>query len=41
MVLELKRYSGAMQIFISTLTGKKFTLEVDPGESIDEIKLKI
>jgi ubiquitin len=29
-----------MQIFIKTLTGKTITLEVDPDDSIDNIKAK-
>ena len=29
-----------MQIFIKTLTGKEVTLEVDPSDSIDIVKLK-
>jgi ubiquitin len=30
-----------MQIFIKTLTGKTITLEVEPSDSIDNIKQKI
>ena len=30
-----------MQIFIKTLTGKTITLEVEPEDSIDNIKQKI
>ena len=30
-----------MQIFIKTLTGKTITLEVEPGDSIDNVKAKI
>ena len=30
-----------MQIFIKTLTGKTITLEVEPEDSIDDIKRKI
>ena len=30
-----------MQIFIKTLTGKTITLEVEPGDSIDNVKQKI
>jgi ubiquitin len=30
-----------MQIFVKTLTGKTITLEVEPGDSIDNIKAKI
>lgn len=31
----------AMQIFVKTITGKTITLEVGPGESIDNVKAKI
>lgn len=31
----------AMQIFVKTLTGKSITLEVEPGDSIDNVKQKI
>jgi ubiquitin len=30
-----------MQIFIKTLTGKTITLEVEPSDSIDNVKTKI
>jgi len=30
-----------MQIFVKTLTGKTITLEVDPGDTIDNVKTKI
>lgn len=30
-----------MQIFVKTLTGKTITLEVEPGDSIENIKAKI
>ena len=30
-----------MQIYIKTLTGKTITLEVEPGDSIDNVKQKI
>ncbi len=30
-----------MQIFIKTLTGKTITLEVDPNDSIDNVKQKV
>jgi ubiquitin len=30
-----------MQIFIKTLTGKTITLDVEPGDSIDNVKQKI
>lgn len=31
----------AMQIFVKTLTGETITLEVEPGDSIDNVKAKI
>lgn len=31
----------AMQIFVKTLTGKTITLEVEPGDSIEQVKQKI
>ena len=31
----------AMQIFVKTLTGKTITLEVEPSESIENVKAKI
>jgi ubiquitin len=30
-----------MQIFVKTLTGKTITLEVDNGDSIENVKTKI
>jgi len=30
-----------MQIFVKTLTGKTITLEVEPSDSIDNIKAKV
>ncbi len=30
-----------MQIFVKTLTGKTITLEVEPNETIDNVKAKI
>jgi ubiquitin len=30
-----------MQIFVKTLTGKTITLDVEPGDSIDNVKAKI
>lgn len=32
---------GGMDIFVSTLTGKKLTLDVDPCDSIENVKAKI
>ena len=31
----------AMQIFVKTLTGKIITLEVEPSDSIENVKTKI
>merc|ERR1711915_159305 len=33
--------SGAMQIFVKTLTGKTITLYVDPSDTITNVKAKI
>ena len=33
--------SNKMQIFVKTLTGKTITLEVEPSDSIDNVKQKI
>ena len=35
------RSSPAMQIFVKTLTGKTITLEVEPSDSIENVKTKI
>src|SRR5436190_727644 len=35
------RLRGGMQIFIKTLTGKTLTLEVEPTDTIDDIKQMI
>ena len=35
------RLRGGMQIFVKTLTGKTITLEVEPSDSIDNVKIKI
>ena len=35
------RLRGAMQIFVKTLTGKTITLEVEPSDSIENVKMKI
>jgi large subunit ribosomal protein L40e len=32
---------STMQIFVKTLTGKTITLEVEPSDSIDNVKQKI
>ncbi|GFS09006.1 ubiquitin-40S ribosomal protein S27a, partial [Elysia marginata] len=33
--------AGAMQIFVKTLTGKTITLEVEPSDTIENVKAKI
>ena len=33
--------AAAMQIFVKTLTGKTITLEVEPSDTIDNVKTKI
>ena len=35
------RSRGGMQIFVKTLTGKKISLEVNPSDTIDDVKTKI
>ena len=35
------RLRGGMQIFVKTLTGKTITLEVEPSDSIENVKEKI
>ena len=35
------RLRGGMQIFVKTLTGKTITLDVDPSDSIENVKQKI
>jgi ubiquitin C len=35
------RLRGGMQIFVKTLTGKTITLEVEPSDTIDNVKQKI
>ena len=37
----LQRYLVKMQIFVKTLTGKTITLDVEPSDSIDNVKQKI
>nr|XP_012423958.1 PREDICTED: ubiquitin-like [Odobenus rosmarus divergens] len=32
---------GSMQIFVKTLTGKTITLEVEPSDTIENVKVKI
>ena len=40
-LVMLPKQAFAMQIFVKTLTGKTITLEVEPSDSIDDIKAKI
>ena len=35
------RLRGGMQIFVKTLTGKTITLEVEPSDTIENVKAKI
>ncbi|KAJ8708519.1 hypothetical protein PYW07_010644 [Mythimna separata] len=35
------RLRGGMQIFVKTLTGKIITLEVEPSDTIENVKAKI
>lgn len=35
------RLRGGMQIFVKSLTGKSMTLEVEPTDSIENVKTKI
>merc|ERR1712243_294990 len=35
------RTNNTMQIFVKTLTGKTITLEVEPSDTIDNVKAKI
>jgi ubiquitin len=37
----LLRLRGGMQIFVKTLTGKTITLDVEPSDSIENVKTKI
>ncbi len=41
MTLLISQAALAMQIFVKTLTGKTITLEVEPSDSIDNVKQKI
>ena len=36
-----RRLRGGMQIFVKTLTGKTITLEVEPSDTIENVKAKI
>ena len=39
--MHLVRLRGGMQIFVKTLTGKTITLEVEPSDTIENVKAKI
>merc|ERR1712178_316196 len=39
--LVLRLHGGAMQIFVKTLTGKTITLDVEPNDTIQNVKAKI
>jgi len=39
--LSLSGQAQAMQIFVKTLTGKTITLDVEPSDSIENVKTKI
>lgn len=38
---DVPDYAGSMQIFVKTLTGKTITLEVEPSDTIENVKAKI
>lgn len=38
---EIRVFTGARQVFIKTLTGKTFTLNVDPETTVDDLKTMI
>ena len=40
-VLLFPMFAFSMQIFVKTLTGKTITLDVEPSDSIDNVKQKI
>ena len=39
--LVLRLRGGTMQIFVKTLTGKTITLDVEPNDTIQNVKAKI
>lgn len=39
--LVLRLRQGGMQIFVKTLTGRTITVEVEPGETIEQLKCKL
>jgi hypothetical protein len=40
-VVELRRYSGNLELFIKTLTGKTITIMAESTDTIEELKAKI
>ena len=38
---KIKYYYKIMQIFVKTLTGKTITLEVETGDTVENVKQKI
>ncbi|TKS85062.1 Ubiquitin [Collichthys lucidus] len=40
-IVEERRTCAKMQIFVKTLTGKTITLEVEPSDTIENVKAKI
>ena len=40
-IIDLRLCVDGMQIFVKTLTGKTITLEVEPSDTIDDVKAKI
>ncbi len=36
-----KKFGGCMEIIVKTLTGKTLTLDVDPCDTIENVKAKI
>ena len=41
LVSEVRKVGTTMQIFVKTLTGKTITLEVEPSDTIENVKAKI
>ena len=41
LLLGSATYASAMQIYVKTLTGKTITLDVEPSDTIENVKAKI
>lgn len=41
LVQEICSYEDCIQVFVKTLTGKTITLEIEPSNSVEEVKSKI